>query len=176
MLKRICANIVLVGGLFAALFLSGSVSAQVAPQPQSLREQNFDTVISKARQQGAIRVIVALAVDFSPLGVLPSPGPIDLQTSAIRAAQDRVLSQLSGNGVRSVKRFTWIPYLAAEMNPQALTIARRLPDIENISEDRVATTSLAESVPLIGAPRVWAAGFTGTGQVVAVLDQCAKKK
>lgn len=36
--------------------------------------------------------------------------------------------------------------------------------------DRVARVNLAESVPLIGAPQAWAAGYDGTGVKVAVLD------
>lgn len=36
--------------------------------------------------------------------------------------------------------------------------------------DRVAHVSLDQSVPLIGAPQAWAAGYDGTGVKVAVLD------
>src|SRR5205085_5736167 len=39
-----------------------------------------------------------------------------------------------------------------------------------IEEDLPHSPSLAESVPLIGATNAWAAGYTGAGQTVAILD------
>jgi subtilisin family serine protease len=42
--------------------------------------------------------------------------------------------------------------------------------IERISLDRKVRASLDKSVPQIGAPQAWAAGFDGTGTKVAVLD------
>ena len=43
--------------------------------------------------------------------------------------------------------------------------------IQRIYLDQKVKTSLAESVPQIGAPQAWAAGFDGTGINVAVLNQ-----
>src|SRR3954463_4327144 len=42
--------------------------------------------------------------------------------------------------------------------------------IERISLDRKVRASLDRSVPQIGAPEAWAAGYDGTGSTVAVLD------
>ena len=36
--------------------------------------------------------------------------------------------------------------------------------------DELSAPTLAESVPLIGGPAAWAAGYTGAGWTVAVLD------
>ncbi|NBH10497.1 S8 family serine peptidase [Amycolatopsis sp. SID8362] len=43
-------------------------------------------------------------------------------------------------------------------------------DVERISLDRKVRASLDRSVPQIGAPEAWAAGYDGTGTTVAVLD------
>ncbi|GAB3165258.1 S8 family serine peptidase [Amycolatopsis stemonae] len=43
-------------------------------------------------------------------------------------------------------------------------------NVERISLDRRVRVSLDRSVPQIGAPEAWAAGFDGTGTTVAVLD------
>ncbi|WP_103352271.1 S8 family serine peptidase [Amycolatopsis sp. CA-128772] len=43
-------------------------------------------------------------------------------------------------------------------------------NIERISLDRKVRASLDRSVPQIGAPEAWAAGYDGTGTTVAVLD------
>ncbi|MEV1010093.1 S8 family serine peptidase [Streptomyces sp. NPDC049881] len=42
--------------------------------------------------------------------------------------------------------------------------------VETVALDGVATKTLAESVPQIGAPEAWAAGYDGEGVTVAVLD------
>lgn len=43
-------------------------------------------------------------------------------------------------------------------------------EVSKVWLDQMATTTLAESVPQIGAPQAWAAGYDGTGVTVAVLD------
>ncbi|RSN15531.1 serine protease [Nonomuraea sp. WAC 01424] len=51
------------------------------------------------------------------------------------------------------------------------TAARTLKQgVAKLWLDRKVQVNLAESVPLIGAPQAWAAGFDGTGVKVAVLD------
>jgi subtilisin family serine protease len=44
------------------------------------------------------------------------------------------------------------------------------PGVASIALDGIATKSLAESVPQIGAPEVWEAGYDGAGSTIAVLD------
>jgi subtilisin family serine protease len=44
------------------------------------------------------------------------------------------------------------------------------PSVHKIWLNRRAKATLAESVPQVGAPQAWAAGFDGTGVKVAVLD------
>jgi subtilisin family serine protease len=38
------------------------------------------------------------------------------------------------------------------------------------AEDTLSAPTLADSVPLIGADVAWAAGYSGAGQAVAILD------
>ncbi|MPZ27498.1 MAG: S8 family serine peptidase [Micromonosporaceae bacterium] len=42
--------------------------------------------------------------------------------------------------------------------------------VEKVWLDEPATVTLDESVPMVGAPAAWAAGYDGTGMTVAVLD------
>ena len=44
------------------------------------------------------------------------------------------------------------------------------PEVKKIWLDKVNHASLNESVPLIGAPTVWATGYDGTGVKIAILD------
>ncbi|MGB8644766.1 MAG: S8 family peptidase, partial [Anaerolineae bacterium] len=54
--------------------------------------------------------------------------------------------------------------------PQAIRVMATRPDIDQIWLDEPVHTLLDASVPLIGAPRVWAAGFTGKGIRVGIVD------
>src|SRR5256714_581079 len=51
-----------------------------------------------------------------------------------------------------------------------LNISAVSPSVHKIWLNRRAKATLAESVPQVGAPAAWAAGFDGTGTKVAVLD------
>ena len=66
--------------------------------------------------------------------------------------------------------FTTIPYLAVTADPAALRRLLADPRVASVQEDVAVPPALAQSVPLIKANQAWAAGFTGTGQTVAVLD------
>src|SRR5207253_7323810 len=63
-----------------------------------------------------------------------------------------------------------VPFLALEIGPDALARLQSAPVVARVLEDGVARASLAESVPRIGADRLWAQGFDGSGTVIAVLD------
>src|SRR5206468_864143 len=53
----------------------------------------------------------------------------------------------------------------------AVTEGRRLTaSVHKVWLDRVRRTSLDQSVPQVGAPIAWAAGYDGAGVTVAVLD------
>jgi subtilisin family serine protease len=60
--------------------------------------------------------------------------------------------------------------LKAQVEADAENRAGPLANIETIHLDQQVKAALADSVPQIGAPQAWAAGFDGTGVDVAVLD------
>ncbi len=61
--------------------------------------------------------------------------------------------------------------VAARLRPQTLEKVRALPDVQTLWRDRRAHTTLAQSVPLIQADRVWnELGATGLGITVAIVD------
>ncbi|WP_052849267.1 S8 family peptidase [Streptomyces avicenniae] len=59
--------------------------------------------------------------------------------------------------------------LTAPASGEASALAAA-PGIASIALDGIATKTLAESVPQIGAPEAWEAGYDGEGVTVAVLD------
>ena len=125
--------------------------------------------LSQARARGTTRVIVGLDVDFTPEPLLQTAGALAQRTSIARA-QDAVLGRMLRVNAASVRRFSYIPFLAAEVDERDLQVLASSPEVTAIEVDELARPTLAESTPLIGATRAWAAGYAGSGWTVAILD------
>lgn len=144
-------------------------------ETQSLSEkpsrETFHSLIAKARSEGSVRVIVGLKVDrYQPEGKLPNTSAITAQRDAIASAQDALSQRLPASVASSMKRFNFIPFAAMSIDEATLEQLKTSPEITSIEEDVSLPPLLAESVPLIGAPAAWNAGFSGAGQTVAILD------
>ncbi|MET8996436.1 S8 family serine peptidase [Amycolatopsis sp. NPDC004169] len=81
----------------------------------------------------------------------------DLRKTTANADLGATLSSVNGRSARA-RKATAAAFWASSGN------------IERISLDRKVRVSLDRSVPQIGAPEAWAAGYDGTGTTVAVLD------
>ncbi len=67
-------------------------------------------------------------------------------------------------------QYRLIPALATTATPEQISAITRNPAVDLIWPDLPVHTMLDVSVPLIRAPRVWDAGFTGQGVRVAIVD------
>lgn len=167
------------GALAPAQQDSWPVQAQVAEKidvglPLEMRrnavaQETFKRLITKAAEAGSVRVIVGLNTAFTPEGSF-SASEAQSQHLRISQAQDALLSRLTAFRVRSTKKFPFIPYLAMEIDADGLKYMETSPEVSSLQEDMPLPPSSAESVPLIGAPAAWAAGYTGAGATVAILD------
>jgi subtilisin family serine protease len=90
------------------------------------------------------------------------------------AATDRVVRELP-TGARVRRRLQTVPALSVRVTSQAqLDELAARPDVERIDlEAGAGTGTLANTVPIIGANVLQAAGHDGTGVTVAVLDSGA---
>jgi subtilisin len=68
------------------------------------------------------------------------------------------------------RRFRTIPFLALEVERDALAVLETSSFVLGVSEDFLDAPFLAQSAPLVEAAQAWAAGFDGTGWMVAILD------
>ncbi len=66
--------------------------------------------------------------------------------------------------------FQLAPFAALSLNPGDVRKAAKDPRIVKIWRDRPVHTCLDTSVPIIGAPQAWQAGFTGRGVKIAIVD------
>jgi len=135
--------------------------------------QTLTNLRLKVQASGSVRVIVGVRAAFSPEGYL-SDAEVAAQRADIAAAQDLVSRRHKSTPERVV-RYDSIPFMALEVNAQELEALVALPAVTDVQEDRFREPHLQQSVPLIGAPSAWAAGYTGSGWAVAILDNGVDK-
>src|SRR2546425_57713 len=126
----------------------------------------------RARADGEVRVLVELLLPSGRVaeGAVPNQARA-LYRQEITDAASRLLSRLTQHPHRVLRRYVTAPLIALEAGPtalQALDASSSL--VKRVTEDRIHTPVLLDSVPLIGADKAWAQGFDGTGLVVALID------
>src|SRR5881296_268994 len=129
-------------------------------------------VHDRARAEGEVRVLVELLLPSGRVaeGAVPNQARA-LYRQEITDAASRLLSRLTQHPHRVLRRYVTAPLIALEAGPtalQALDASSSL--VKRVTEDRIHTPVLLDSVPLIGADKAWAQGFDGTGLVVALID------
>ena len=126
-----------------------------------------------------MRVIVELDLPTGtpsvPEGTIAGASARAARRAGIAAAQGNTLGRLSGLSHRVLHRYRTVPYLALEVDSQALTELEANANVRRVFEDRLLAPSLFESVPLVGADLAWDQGYDGTGTVVAVIDSGVDK-
>jgi subtilisin family serine protease len=127
------------------------------------------TALAQAKGRGATRVIVRLDVAFTPESFLGAPA-VQSQRASIARTQSAVLGRVLRAKPSTVRRFSYIPFLALEVDESDLQVLAALPDVTDIQLDAVAEPTLAHSTALIGATKAQAAGYTGAGWTVALID------
>ncbi|MFO1154652.1 MAG: S8 family serine peptidase [Rhodospirillales bacterium] len=139
----------------------------------------------RANAQGQVRVIVGLSEEMADEQTL-APAAVKGQRARLRSAQQAVLAHLgnavktgekrtstpeaTASGVDGVTLFDTIPFLALNTDAASLQVLLSAPGVASVQEDVPVPPTLLQSVPLIKADQAAALGFSGTGQVVAVLD------
>jgi subtilisin family serine protease len=153
-------------GLTFALVLVGILST-TSPAQDLIPEE----VADKAARRGMVRVIVTLATGFVPEPDLPTPAHVGRQRQAFAGARAVLSAALAGTRFRIVRAPAGLPVLALEVDTHALAVLRGLRGVvADVVEDHFIRRSLAQSVPLVGAPGAWALGFDGTGTIIAIVD------
>lgn len=125
--------------------------AKAAPPPPKASAQLANLVA-----QGNVRVLVRVATNAAPF----------MTAGAARAMQ--TIEQ--DYKPHTPRRFTNLPYVAMTVDAAGLAQLQNDSRIAGIYEDRQNTLSLNDTTTLISARQSWAAGYTGAGQSVAILD------
>lgn len=147
-------------------------------------------VADAALNGGTARVIVEvrLGTAYRTEPTLPSAMAVQAQRASIQRAVSTVLTRIRSQRAVDAVRWESIPFFAMEADAAELAILLASPEVAGITEDlqvRITVSpalvapeirpELAQSTPLIGATTLWAAGFAGAGQTVAILDTGVQK-
>lgn len=143
-------------------------TAHVVPHAEQGFQQ-FDKLLEKARIKGTVALIVGLHIDFKPEGYLRTSLRIN-QRAEIARRQESLLSTLEPFAPSNIVKFQSISYLAMTVNAETLEFLKTLPEVKSVREDEFRKASLAESTQIVEAPQAWSAGYSGQGQVIAILD------
>lgn len=162
------AAIALAATLGAGLVHAGALSLKpIAGTLDSRMNARFDVLTAKAQTQGTVRVIVRLKQRQPSRQAFAAEGAQAYQ-AAIASAQSRVMTTLAKPV--SAHAFETVPYMAMEVDAMDLSALRQSPEVEAVFEDRMLFPALADNVSLIGADKAAAAGYSGAGQTIAILD------
>lgn len=150
----------------------GAASPNSQPSSRSgpTRAQRHEELIERAMSAGSVPVIVRLKSADEP----GSSSASSAQSSRA-ATQESVLNQLGMKNGRdrsgaTVKRFSQVPDLALRADAIDLLDLLDDPSVLDVFEDIAYPPALLESAPLIGAVGGSFRGYSGVGQVVAILD------
>ncbi len=130
----------------------------------------IEALKSGAREEGLVRVLVRLRVDFEPEEVLPSDAAIAAQRRTVATAQESLLRSIPDPQVAYAKPLEGPPYVVLELTEEGLEALAESGQVLTLQQDVPERAFLQDSVVLIEAPTAWTAGFTGEGQTVSILD------
>ena len=173
-------------GLFCFLSASPAIAAdeskgglkspgQIIPNPRNGNKVTslggYSRLFSKAQTHGRIRIIVRVAVPYSPESLL-SEQERPKQRAEISNKQDKLLADIRGSGriVVDPHAFKYTPHLSMTVDAETINALLDSPDIESIHEDIPVPPTLNLSVPRIGGTQLHSSGVNGAGVTLAILD------
>jgi subtilisin family serine protease len=157
---------VLCGGLAAGAVRPAAATAELSGG----RFSNLPSLTAKVQSVGKLRLIVMLNAPFYTPRTQVGGETLQVQNTALAQAQDNLLAHLPALDSSTVTRFSIIPGIALTADPATLALLAADPLVSHIEEDAAVPPTLAQSVPLIGAPTAWGQGASGSGWSVAILD------
>lgn len=154
------------------LLLLGLAGVFLAPEARAQRPLGGDKVgagvIDAVQREGRVRVVVALV---EPPAVGAASQEMSAVTREVAFVQNSVLATMDSSEFVVTHQYQAVPALAgAVLTQDALASLAANPLVVRVDLDLGGTGTLTESVPLIGAASWHAAGNTGAGVVIAVLD------
>ncbi|MEQ9028994.1 MAG: S8 family serine peptidase, partial [Aggregatilineales bacterium] len=163
--------------LFTLLLVSSvatqSTSAQTRIPEPTLDPADYADLLQVAREQGRVRVIVSLAVEYEASNNIQRQSATQ-QTARIRSAQETVFSRLQSLNAQQLVNYDILPYTVLVVDEAGLLALIAMPEVNGIFEDVAYPQQLASAGAVIGATVAHSNNYTGAGQAIAILDSGAQ--
>ncbi|MBI9045471.1 MAG: BspA family leucine-rich repeat surface protein [Anaerolineaceae bacterium] len=140
------------------------------PTEEAFDFSGYEDLVQKIKENGAVRIIVKLDKVVQPEGYFKNRQAVQNQRQEIRNMQEKVLERLPQKAKENARGFETVPFMALDVDLEALQALIESEEIVNIQEDILMKPALSGSVPLIGADDTRNAGYDGSGWSVAILD------
>jgi subtilisin family serine protease len=126
-----------------------------------------DATLAADAAKGPVHVIAQL--DSSSL---PSTAVPQARAAAVTSASARVAAALPKGSVSHVQALGTSPMVALTVDAAGLTALRAQPDVVHVQRNHASkiSTTFSTNLNRVGAPTAWAAGDTGAGQTIAIVD------
>ena len=129
----------------------------------------FPSLLQTAGKRGFVRVIVGLESAYQS-GSIQNRNDQKIQRRRILDSGRQLIASLKNHTVNIRHQYQTIPFMAMNVDDQALEALRNSPLVRSIEEDTLNRAFMASSNPVIGSSLAWVEGFDGSGWAVAVLD------
>lgn len=146
-----------------------STSKAVAISAREHTQAIFPSLLQTAEKRGFIRVIVGLESAYQSSSI-QNGNDQKIQRRKILDTGRQLIASLQNHTVNIRHQYETIPFMAMNVDAQALAALRNSPLVRSIEEDTLDQVFMASSNPVIGSPLAWAEGYDGNGWAVAVLD------
>ena len=145
--------------LLAATMLVGPIGSYAANQEPTVLPQETSVFVplslrEKAANAEVLEVIVGLRASGDSFEVL----------------QDEVLDSLPKGSYSAIKKYASIPFIALHVTQPGFDALLQSPLVAGIEEDISLKPALKKSVETVWAAPQKALGYTGEGQIIAILD------
>jgi subtilisin family serine protease len=124
---------------------------------------------ARIAEEGRIRVIVGLRTTYTPEGVL-GDGGVDAQRDRIVRVTDGLERELDGSDAGPVERLATLASVVVEVGPSGLDRLLRSPRVRSVEADVAFDIGTDESIGIVDADLLHAAGVKGSGRAVAIID------
>jgi subtilisin family serine protease len=157
------------------LGVAGQVWAQGMPQASADRYSAFEKrnrpdLVERVRRDGEVAVVVGLHFDAeSATAARAAPGSA-ARVAGIAAVQRALAAKLQRFNPQALRKFRHLPYMAMRLNESALDALLADAGVRSVEIDRHFVPTLIETPTMTHAVDAWNAGYTGGGQVVAIVD------
>ena len=159
--------------LVGAAALAGADPAMsLTPSDELLRAARSEAVISVIVEVDADAVDAAAATRRARLPRrVDDDASLATRAAGYRARKNAVFANMQRPDIETVVDYSHLPQRSMRLRgEEALSALAALPGVLAVYPDREHRAVLAQSLPLIGQPTVSAAGYSGDGATVAVID------